>query len=459
MTEKALTSLEWAKGGRKQSMGSPLVTPAVSADQAHGPAVGAGVSPPGLGPVLILQGPLGGFFDCLARTLRSAGVPVDRVHFNIADRLMGGRRGDIFFRGRLADWDIWLRDYCTRRKPRCIILFGDRRPVHVVACDIAAAFGVRIFSFEEGYIRPDFVTFEEHGNNARSRFRLDPDWQGEVQPIEHVPSTFGRMGWMATGYYILKTLERPFNLHYRHHRNRGALKESLLWNWSWMRKFMRQRSERHLLRRFRRAQTPVFVVALQVHDDLQLVHHARGWTPERLICESVAAFARSAAENTHLVIRGHPMDRGHRNYSRLVRQQAAEHHVAGRVHLVETGNGPALLSKALGCITINSTITFSALYHRCPVAIVGSAFFEDSGLVTKIREEGELDGFFRSRPTVDGAAFEAFRAQIIARTQLNGTYYSADWSARLAEAAVGKLREAGVVAPATMPDDQAASSH
>ena len=55
-----------------------------------------------------------------------------------------------------------------------VFLFGDCRPIHRAAHDVATAMGIDVGVFEEGYLRPDFITLERHGVNGNSLRRYDP---------------------------------------------------------------------------------------------------------------------------------------------------------------------------------------------------------------------------------------------------------------------------------------------
>jgi capsular polysaccharide export protein len=404
----------------------------------------------GDGPVLVLQGPLGGFFRNLCLSLREDGVEVDTVAFNLADVFFLRGTGPVIFRGNLDSWRAWLQDYIRTRRPRCILLFGDRRPIHKVACELAAAAGVRVFCFEEGYVRPDFVTLEEYGNNARSPFHWDRNAPlPEPRHVRHPPDSFGAMGWYATVYYILKGLGRPFFPAYLHHRNRNFIAEALLWNRSGLRKLLHQDRDRRTLAALEATDAPVFVVALQVHDDLQIIEHGRGWTPESLIESCIASFARSAPGDAILAIRAHPMDRGHRDYVSLINTLVARHGLGDRVVSMDTGSPARLLEIAAGCVTINSTVTISAFYHKCPVAILGSAFFRDSGLVTPVSTDAELDAFFAGPPDIDVEACRHFRASLIAQTQVNGSYYVPDMTPLMIAEVKERLRQNAILAAVT----------
>jgi len=50
-----------------------------------------------------------------------------------------------------------------------IVLYGDTRPIHAQAVEIANKLGLSVHVFEEGYMRPYWVTYERGGTNGNSR--------------------------------------------------------------------------------------------------------------------------------------------------------------------------------------------------------------------------------------------------------------------------------------------------
>ena len=49
------------------------------------------------------------------------------------------------------------------------MLYGDVRPIHAEAVARAKAAGIMVHVFEEGYLRPYWVTYERGGSNGHSR--------------------------------------------------------------------------------------------------------------------------------------------------------------------------------------------------------------------------------------------------------------------------------------------------
>ena len=119
---------------------------------------------------LFLQGPHGPFLHRLARMLRAAGAEVWRVGFNAGDRAFWfGAPGYIPFTAPQDAWPDTFRAIVAEHAITDIVLYGDTRPIHAQAVAAARALGLRIHVFEEGYMRPYWVTYERGGTNGHSR--------------------------------------------------------------------------------------------------------------------------------------------------------------------------------------------------------------------------------------------------------------------------------------------------
>ncbi|MDM0021734.1 capsular polysaccharide export protein, LipB/KpsS family [Variovorax saccharolyticus] len=100
--------------------------------------------------VLLLQGPVGPFFSRLAHDLELAGATVFKVNFNAGDCLFY-RRPAFSFKGTMAEWPAWLEALLERLDIDVLLLFGDCRPIHAAARQVAAKRGLEVGVFEEGY--------------------------------------------------------------------------------------------------------------------------------------------------------------------------------------------------------------------------------------------------------------------------------------------------------------------
>ena len=119
---------------------------------------------------LFLQGPHGPFFSHLAKMLNATGAQCYKVGFNRGDQFFWSHPSTyIPFRDSLEHWPKRFHDLLTRHAVTDIILYGDTREVHATAIKIANDRNVQVHVFEEGYLRPYWVTYERGGSNGHSR--------------------------------------------------------------------------------------------------------------------------------------------------------------------------------------------------------------------------------------------------------------------------------------------------
>lgn len=375
--------------------------------------------------VLLLQGPVGPFFWRLAKDLRSIGAQVHKINFNGGDWLFYPR-GAVHYRGSLQQWPEWFADYLQTHQIEVVLLFGDCRPLHERAREIAHERGLEVGVFEEGYVRPDFITLERYGVNGYSRIPRDPQFYRQLQlpqkqGYQRVGNTYWYCVLWVVLYYLMAHLLKPVFRRYRHHRplTLRELRPQMLgvwrkWNYRWRERGVAE----HLLSE--RAHQ-YFLMPLQVHNDSQIHVHSRYDSVRRFIVEGIRSFAAHAPADTLLVIKHHPLDRAYHDYSLLISRFAERKGVAGRVLYIHDQHLPSLLEQARGVIVVNSTVGLSALYHHKPVKACGNAIYDLPGLTW----QGALDDFWGDAAnfTMDRDLFQNYRQYLIAVTQINGSFY------------------------------------
>jgi capsular polysaccharide export protein len=376
---------------------------------------------------LMLQGPMGTFFSELASVLMAHGQSVTKVHFNGGDQVFWRHTGALRYNGRPQDLGDWLRQLMHERQIDTLVIFGQMRPIHRVARDIARALGVEVFVFEEGYLRPDYVTIERRGVNALSRQpRVASFYQQRPMVRPRPPQPTGqniwRMSLIATLYSWATTLLKPWYWRQTYHRRINPVGEAL----RWVRGATRQRvyawAERGALEQLCAPTQSKrwFLLPLQVRGDSQVKDHSRFKGMEDMLDEVVASFARHAPADTLLVVKHHPMDRAYTNYSQHIRALARLHGLEQRLLYLHDQHLPTLLNHARGVVTVNSTVGLQALYHGTPVITLGDSVYQIPGLVYG----GHLEAFWAEPGTVDRALYARFRAHLIASTQLNASFYA-----------------------------------
>lgn len=377
--------------------------------------------------VLLLQGPVGPFFSRLANALEEAGAYVGKVNFNGGDWLFFPTRAKSFT-GTATDWTRWLEDLLRKEQFDLVLLFGDCRPLHVTAKKVATKLGIEIGVFEEGYLRPNFVTLERQGVNGFSCLprSIAPFMAAPIPqpgPVRQVHPTFWPMAIQAFAYGVAHWLTRPLFPNYVHHRPMG-IGEACRWVRAAWRKPLYQWRERGVFDSLCGDESSrFFLVPLQVFNDSQVTIHAPFSDLRSFIRRVMESFARHAPHDTRLVFKHHPLDRGHTDYTRFIRKLARILAISHRTLYIHDQNLPKLLQRAEGVVVINSTVGLSALHHGTPTIACGTAIYDLPGLTY----QGPLDAFWTSaaHSPPDPTSMRRFRSQLIARTQLNGSFYRA----------------------------------
>jgi capsular polysaccharide export protein len=376
--------------------------------------------------VLLLQGPVGPFFGRLAKDLTRAGSSVWRVNFNGGDWLFTPF-GGIAFRGKMEEWPLFLEKLLDKHAIDTIMLFGDCRPIHRMAKKIADRRKIKIWVFEEGYIRPNYITFEPAGVNGNSKHVLNKNTvlQGSLSlppPSLKVSNSYWLSVLWACLYYAAAALGKPFFPRYRHHRPLSIFEAGPWIRGAWRKLFYAVRERGILEKLTGPLSQKYFLVPLQVHNDSQVSAHSDFESVEAFIRQVVSSFAEHAPKECALVFKHHPMDRAYRDYSRLMARLSRESLPADRLIYVHDLHLPSLLKHACGVVVINSTVGFSSLYYSTPVKVCGRAVYDVEGLTF----QGSLNEFWEAGRSfaLDRGLFRQFRNFLIETTQVNGSFYS-----------------------------------
>ncbi|AKF09661.1 hypothetical protein [Sandaracinus amylolyticus] len=373
---------------------------------------------------LLMQGPAGPFFRRFGEDLRAAGIRTTKINFHAGDELFYRGPDAITFRGQLAELRGFLGRVIDERAVDAIFVFGDCRAHHRVAREIARERSLALWVFEEGYLRPDWITLERDGVNGYSNLPRDPDVYRRARLPEPpvaapVGDSFGRAAWYHTVNALTCTFGNHRFPHYRHHHELNAFKQAFAWVRGAARKQWYLQREAHLLERIAGPLSGrFFLVALQVHFDFQLMH-SRYRDVTDFVEEVVREFARHADPRDSLVLKHHPMDRPFREYGALMERLRREHGLGDRLIYVHDLHLPTMLKHTRGCIAINSTTALQAFHHGAPVKVTGTAVYDMPGLTF----QGSLGEFFRDPGTFDRELYESFRRWLLWENQLNGNFY------------------------------------
>ena len=382
--------------------------------------------------ILLLQGPVGPFFDKLQVSLLERRLNCTRVLFNSGDRLFCRKKKNVInFEGNLEDWKEWFNNYLKLKSPNLVILFGADRPIHSIARKICEEFEIKVICLEEGYFRPGYISAEYGGNNANSPIAgqlpdLNKETIFEALDQEDIKlfskNSFRNRCWYGFIYYFWSELASSSKERKLFHKDLklcdqaiGWLKNFILW------KIKRKQDEALFEKLFRQE---YYLVALQLDADMQSRFQSNGWKKIDLIKEVIESLANSAISKSHLVFKVHPLERGHSEHKKIIRQIARNFGIEDRVWVIQTGSIGQWVKCAKGMITINSTAGFSAIFHGIPILLLGNAIYQHDRLVYKLRNKKDLDIFWSVKGSIDKTFRMHYLSWIKENSCFEGCFYT-----------------------------------
>lgn len=379
---------------------------------------------------MFLQGPHGPFFNALGRMLRATGAQVWRVGFNAGDQVFWRDRGNyIPYLSEPEHWPRAFRNLVHTHNVTDIVLYGDTRPVHAQAVSIAQELGLTVHVFEEGYLRPWWVTYERGGSNGNSRLmELDvADMQAALARSEGAtpppPTHWGDMRqhifYGALYHWFVLFMNHRYR-NFRRHRDLPVSKEFRLY-------FKRlalmpfHRLQRALATaRVRWNGFPYHLVLLQLGHDSSVRSHSDFNCMSAFLEQVIAGFAKGAPTHHHLVIKEHPLENHREPLRRLARDFARAQGLEDRVHYVPGGKLAGLLTDARSAVTVNSTAGQQVLWRGIPLRIFGRSVYDKPEFVSG----QSLEAFFAAPDLPDSSAYRTYRQFLLETSQVPGGFYS-----------------------------------
>ncbi len=394
---------------------------------------------------LFLQGPHGPFLGLLSGVLQSVGHRTSRIGFNAGDQLFRKKFSSYHrFTGKGEDWEDYLSNAIEANDVTDLVLYGTTRPVHVAALRLAKTKGLRTHIFEEGYLRPWWITYERTGANAASRL-MDmgvSDMRAALDAAAEAP-TAAPARWGDTREHIFwgavyhaavlagSLIRSPFPTH----REPGvpaelfiALRHLTLSPWVAL---ARARARGQLAR----SGAPFHLVLLQLSHDAN--HQAASPYPssEAYFSDILQSFKRGAPAHHSLVFKAHPLEDGRVPLNRMIQRLTRAAGLKGRVHFLSGAKLAPLLDAASSAVTVNSTAAHQALWRGLPVKTLGPA----PHAKPEFSSQQSLSAFFAKPDPPDVEAYMMFRKYLISTCQIPGGFYSRKARLRLLRRAVDLL--------------------
>lgn len=392
--------------------------------------------------VLLLQGLMGPFFRELGKGLTARGHNVLKVNFNGGDRAYWRLPNGIDYRGSLAEWPEAFAGLLTKHQISDVILFGDCRDHHLSAVEICRARDITIWVFEEGYIRPDWVTLENGGVNGHSQLSRDPEWYraraADLPPLtqhQKVPSSFRTRAVQGLWYNVADVLTRWRYPGWKTHRPWHPLVEGVGWARKLVRRDERSQQGAQLLAQLKEQRTRYFLFPLQLDSDAQIRLHSPFAGMIEAIKLVLQSFAEHAPPDVRLVVKEHPLDNGVRDWQLETADLAQRFGIADRVDYLAWGDIEAIAEEALGMVTVNSTSGTLALAKGVPVIVLGKAVYN----LPDLTFQDDLSRFWNHPSPPDSATFAAFRRVLIDECLIPGGFFSDEALTKVVSHAIARF--------------------
>jgi capsular polysaccharide export protein len=376
--------------------------------------------------ILFLQGPMGTFFKKVDKSFKKKGANTYKIGFNMGDWIFSYHDNYTPYTDTTKHWEKFITNYLISNKIDMIFLFGDCRFYQKIARKVAYNLNIKVYVFEEGYIRPHYITMELFGVNGFSDIPKNREFYQNLsideQPTpKHAKTSKTKMILSASAYYAVSNLFYFKYPHYIHHRDFSAIKELFYGIRGMYRKLWFQLTQRKYHNIFQTTlHKKYYFIPLQTHNDFQILQHSNYKSVEKFIIQVLESFASNAPKDTHIVFKHHPVDRGRKDYTSFICEQAKILGIEKRVISIHDVFLPTCIKNAKATITINSTVGLTAIGYEIPTITLGNAIYDIDGLTSK---GVKLDDFWVGYKKVDINLYKNFKNYIIKTTQLNGSFY------------------------------------
>lgn len=375
--------------------------------------------------ILIVQGDWEAGMCRLALDLKDSGHEVAKVMFCAPDliyRFRGIRTH--LFRKPLADFEAWLDQLVETENYDTFFLYNHYRPYNQIAWDLAERKDLGCHVFELGLIRPNCVTVFSNKTlplptMAKAWDKLlaggPPPKTVETPPALCQVSTPAKLLAFCTNFVISRITSPLFpNFVDQREMKLGChLKHGLIHMW----RFIERSRDSDFDPIFAGEISGKYYAApLQVHSDTQITKCSDFKSIEQFIKQVVRSFEQFAPEDTKLVFKVHPMDRGYKDYTDLI--AGLDHRLGGgRILYVDRVHLPTLLSHSRGVVNINSSVGISGLVHHVPVITLGKAVYD----LPELTFQDGLDAFWTCAHKPKSARVKHFINLLLETSQGRGT--------------------------------------
>lgn len=377
---------------------------------------------------LFLQGPHGPFQYQLAKALIVCGVEVCKICFNAGDRFFWkDRKTCLDFTDTLEAWPDFVKSVLAQNYTD-LVIYGDSRYIHTTAAAHAKKLGIIVHYFEEGYLRPYWVTYERDGVNGASRIakttiaQMRKDIQDVESTLIAAPVLWGDMRQHvflgAIYHWFVMFRNRKFP-HYIPHRGNTVRSEFGFHIRKILNRLPHNMTRWYKTKRLVRSGAVYHLCLLQLSHDASIQQHSTYTGMDMFMRECVDAFSKYAPKHHHLIFKAHPLEDERTPLAKLARLLARDFNATDRIHYIRGGKLAQILDFAASVVTVNSTAAQQALWRGLPVKALGESVYNKPELTS----DQNLKDFFAKPKKPNMAAYRDYRRYLLATNQIPGGYY------------------------------------
>ncbi|MBO6920393.1 MAG: capsular biosynthesis protein [Rhizobiaceae bacterium] len=376
---------------------------------------------------LFLQGHPSQFTRSLVKEFSTHGHTSKIINFSITDWIYRCGLGADNYWGKVSNWQIYLSKYIEKHGITDIIYYADQRPYHRIARAIAYSQGINVFTYEFGYLRPDWITLEKGGMGVFSHFPDDPELIRELAknikcdwPEGNYPYPFYIEAINEVFYNMAPLLFPYLYPHYQRDRFYHPFIEYPCYVPRLLRSKKNNKIADDVINNLIKSKDEYFVVPLQLQADYQIRRASPYTHIKQMVIEVLSSFSEHAPKNAKLVFKLHPLDNNIENWPKNIKAIAQEHRCLDRVQVIDGGNLDKLLLYSNGNVLINSTTGIAALQMGIPTKVLGIAIFDVHGMT----DHRPLHEFWKTPLKPDENLVKDFMNLMVASVQLKGNFFT-----------------------------------
>lgn len=379
---------------------------------------------------LFLQGPQSKFFRQLGIKLSIEGHKVIKVNFCGGDLMHWSGSLTRSYRGFRSNWPDWLSRLFKNEDITDMMLFGDRRPFHTEAILLAKQKKIKIHVFEEGYLRPAYVTMEQGGVNGRSGIPDSPDKVRQkaesikgISSLKPLTNPLQKRVTDAILHHLGNTIFFPFFPLHKTHRPYPILWELKGWIPRYFSRKKRTAKALKLQSDILNSNIKYFLFPLQLDSDFQIKAYSEFTDQVEAIATVMHSFASSSPSDCHLIIKNHPLDNGLISYAKFISSFARALGIKDRIFFLDGGIGGPLMKNSQAVVLVNSTMGLEALTMGIPVYCMGQAIYSMQGLACS-KNQLALDQFWTAPVQCDRQLLNDFIKILHKEALIYGNFYT-----------------------------------